>query len=733
VSIPKSETTEMTREDEDDFQRLKHLLDRVGKAIVMSAGAETSEIIRRRLFEWGGMPDDGRKTAAAFSEWVRDHRAQLGAFDVETARERFAVCYPFHPAVLSVFERKWQSLPRFQKTRGVLRLLALWVANAYQTGMADLTPDPVIGLGTAPMGDPYFRTAVFEELGANELEGPVTTDIAGQKDAIAPRLDRDDDEPLKKARLHQKVATIIFFESNGGQTRDVASLPEIRVAVSGPDLDLGHVETALDALVPACHYLIPLGNNTYKFSPVPNLNKMLIDRRATLDHKKVEERVRKVVVEQFRGGQPTIDRSPFPETSGAVPDRPGLTLAILAPEQEVSKPATQAFVEALIRDHGQSARTYKSGLLIAAPSSSRPLREAAAKAVAWEEISEDAEAQKRLDEGQRQQVGQGLREANRDLKEAVWKSFNHVLYLGKDGKPRDIDLGQVLPSSASSVVDYIVLRLREADEVTDSVGVSKLLKAWPAGFAEWPTRSARNAFFASPLLPRLLKPDTIAVTIADGVNQGHFGFAVRVQDGQYDRVVFKPEEGLRADEVTFGDDEVLVTAERARQLIQPPHLARIEVQPTARRVRPAESVSFAASAFDQHGKPFPCPEVAWSATGGTITPEGVFQADGKGTYTVRASVGDEQASAMVEVAEAASHHTDPLPRPKGFEWSGAIPTQKWMTLYTKVLSKFANVPGFQIEVSFKVPPGKEGDDTKVEEAKAALRELGLSEGKSSSG
>ena len=38
----------------------------------------------------------------------------------------------FHPAVLRVFEQKWQSLPRFQRTRGVLRMLALWVSHAYQ-------------------------------------------------------------------------------------------------------------------------------------------------------------------------------------------------------------------------------------------------------------------------------------------------------------------------------------------------------------------------------------------------------------------------------------------------------------------------------------------------------------------------------------------------------------------------------------------------------------------------
>jgi hypothetical protein len=36
--------------------------------------------------------------------------------------------------LLSVFERKWQMLPRFQQTRGILRLLTLWVSKAYQDG-----------------------------------------------------------------------------------------------------------------------------------------------------------------------------------------------------------------------------------------------------------------------------------------------------------------------------------------------------------------------------------------------------------------------------------------------------------------------------------------------------------------------------------------------------------------------------------------------------------------------
>jgi predicted AAA+ superfamily ATPase len=126
----------------------------------MSAETESAEIIRRRLFEWHGLPEESRKTAAAYAGWVLEHRHLVGDFDANTARERFLACYPFHPALLSVFERKWQSLPRFQKTRGVLRLLALWVSRADVKGYRGAQKDPLIGLGTAPLEDPYFRAAL---------------------------------------------------------------------------------------------------------------------------------------------------------------------------------------------------------------------------------------------------------------------------------------------------------------------------------------------------------------------------------------------------------------------------------------------------------------------------------------------------------------------------------------------------------------------------------------------
>jgi len=282
-SIPAS-VMEYTSEDEADEQRFKKMFDRLGKAVIMSAESETSEIIRRRLFEWeqGAVSGEGKiilpseaiSTCNEYADWVLKHRTSLPSwFAIDHAREAFYATYPFHPTVLSVFERKWQVLPRFQRTRGVLRMLALWVASAYQRGYQNNQKELLIGLGSAPLDDPTFRTAVLEQLGENRLEGAITTDICGKKDAHARRLDHNASAQLKETRLHRKVATAIFFESNGGQIQGEATeatIPEIRLAVS-----------------------------EYRYSISPNLNKILADRRANISNSRIEEKIKNMIQTVF--------------------------------------------------------------------------------------------------------------------------------------------------------------------------------------------------------------------------------------------------------------------------------------------------------------------------------------------------------------------------------------------------------------------------------------------------
>ena len=387
VSIPASEL-EMTAEDESDYNRFKKLLDRLGKPIVMSAESETAEIIRRRLFEWDlrAVGQDGKvmltKDALAacndYADWLLDHKQQISKeFPVEDARRQFAATYPFHPVVLSVFERKWQTLPRFQQTRGVLRLLAQWVSNAYQDGFKGAHRDGLIGLGTAPLDDALFRRAVFEQLGDDRLEGAITTDIIGKPDSFAMRLDAEAVDTIKKARLHRKVATSIFFESTGGQQHKEASLPELRLAVAEPGVDLGNIETVLDELEVNCYFLTAQ-KNRYRFSLTPNLNKLLSDRRANIKKERIDERVKEEIQKIF-AQQAGVERIYFPERSNQVPDRPVITIVVLAPDRSLSESDTSSFIEQVTREYGTSGRTYKSALIWSVTDSAAGLNEEARK------------------------------------------------------------------------------------------------------------------------------------------------------------------------------------------------------------------------------------------------------------------------------------------------------------------------------------------------------------------
>lgn len=746
VSIPASEM-EYTSDDEADEQRFKKMLDRVGKPVIMSAEAETSEIIRRRLFEWdaGAVSQDGKillpreaiATCNEYADWVVDHRQQLPQwFPIDNAREAFQATYPFHPMVLSVFERKWQALPRFQRTRGVLRLLALWVSHAYQQGYKGAHRDPLIGLGTAPLEDPLFRTAVFEQMGENRLEGAVTTDICGKKDSHAIRLDKEAADAIKKSRLHCKVSGTIFFESNGGCTRTDATVPEIRLAVAEPSLDIGNVETVLDALAADCYYLT-IEKNRYRFSLSPNLNKLLADRRANIQSQRIDEQVRTAIQKVFTTSQ-GIAPIAFPEKASDIPNRPVLALAYLAPDRSMSDTHTLKLVESMIREAGSSDRTFKSALIFAIADSDSSLREEARKVLAWEDIRDQELAS--LDESQQRQLSVNLQKAQSDLFEAVWRSYKNIVLLGKDNTLRHIDLGLVTSSSGvdKSMVSLIMNRLRADGDVEDAISPRFLVRNWPPAFQEWSTKAVRDTFFASPQFPRLLKIDAVKDAIARGVKEGSLAYVGKAANDRYDPFSFKTE--LATSEIEISDDLFIIKAEEAEAYIQritdPPKLTTLIISPQQVQLEPGKKQAFIAQGRDQYDKEIALDLVQWQATGGIIDINGVLQAgDDEGNFAIAATVGEVygRAKFIVNVPKPSTpiHEDDSIKEensvktPTGLKWKGEITPQKWMNFYTRVLSKLAS--DRQLKLTLKVEFSVEGDvsQQKTEETKVALQELGL--------
>jgi len=672
VSIPASEL-EMSAEDEADYTRYKKVLDRLGKPVIMSAEGETSEIIRRRIFEWGGLPDDGRKAASDYADWVLEHRQQIpNWFPADNAKELFEATYPFHPMVISVFERKWQALPRFQRTRGVLRLLALWVSYAYQSGFKGALKDPVITLGSAPLEDPMFRTAVLEQLGEARLEGSITTDITGRTESHAVRLDKEAVDTIKKSLLHQRVAKSIFFESNGGQLRAEATLPEVRLAVSDPNIDIGNVETVLDDLIQDCYFL-SVENNRFKFSLHPNLNKILADRRASIQGDQVKQLIRTEIQNIFASGS-GVERVFFPDRSNQIPDRPAVTFVVLSPEQSVKDESKiYKLIDEMTQEYGKSARTFKSALVWIVADSDIGLYDEGRKMIAWEAIQEE-EDELKLDDIQKRQLSESVKRAKRDLKESIWRAYKNIIVLDKNNKLKTIDLGLVHSSAAENLVTLALNRLRQDGEIEKEISPNFIARNWPPAFIEWSTKSLRDAFFASPIFPRLLNPESIRETIIRGVEAGIFAYVGKTEDNKYEPFNF--EEAMLGTDIEISDDMYIVqksVAEdyRKNQTIPTPVVQPGTEAPVEGEVPPIQPPSRPGDLF-----------------GGERGKEKTFSL---------------------------------------LRWAGEVTPQKWMNFYTKVLSRFVTSGGLKLKVEIEVSSEEGISQQKVDQTKVALRELGLEE------
>ncbi len=736
VSIPASELS-YTDKDEADQQRFKNMLDRLGKAVLMSAEAETSEIIRRRLFEWDPqavgrngkvlLTTDAIAVCSEYAEWTSEHRQQIPQwFSTDHAREAFQSTYPFHPAVLSVFERKWQGMPRFQQTRGILRLLALWVSDAYRKGFKGAQGDPIIGLGSAPLDDSIFRAAIFEQLGEPKLEGALTTDICGKTESHAIRLDAEAVDTIKKARLHRKVATVIFFESNGGQTRNEASVPEIRFDVAEPELDIGNVETALESLTDACYYLTT-ERNQYRFSLKENLNKRFADRRASVKEVDIETRMQDQIQKVFPSTE-GIERVFFPDKSGQIPDRPVISFIIISPDQSIrNAPDIEQTIGTMTREYGKSARTYKSALIWIVAESAEAIREEARNLIAWKDIYDEG---LNLDDAQKRQLDKNLKNARSALKESVWRTYKNVILLGKDNKIRTVDLGMPTSSSAESICKFILLTLRQTNDVEKDVSPRFLVRNWPPAFLEWSTRAVRDAFFASPKFPRLLNPEAIKDTIVRGVSEGHLAYVGKSSDGGYSPFLYKKTIDIL--DVEISEDMYIITSEEAEKHIKPPELARIVVTPLQSQLKPGTKQTFTVRGLDQFGRDIEAGTIEWTATGGEIVQDGVFKAaEDEGNFIVTAKAGKISGAGDVRITKEPQPRGPEPPeapeKPQSLIWSGEVTPRKWMNFYTKVLTKFVKAGSLKLNVSIEATPEDGITDNQVEETKAALRELGIND------
>ena len=684
ISLPRSQV-EMTEWDMQWQEKISRIVRRVAKDLIANDETEISEVVRRRLFHDLGSEKIRQNVAKTYGDWCFERRAQLppewtavdSAATESKAREllqrRFEACYPFHPATLSVFQRKWQALPQYQQTRGTLAMLAQWISIAAQEAFRKARTEPLITLGSAPLSEHGFRSVVLGQLGESRLVAAIDTDIAGEQ-AHSKALDADTRGPLRD--IHRRVGTAILFESSGGQTDKLAHLPELRFALGEPDLDTTSIDNAALALEGRSYFIRKIGADGFRIGYQPTMKKVVSDRRASLDEEtEVKPAIRKVVNEEFRRGA-TIPVIAFPGDGAEIPDTPRLTLVVADPEVEWSGgDPLRAQLAEWTRQRGKSPRLYPGALVWCLKKPGRDLREKVELSLAWRRVAHEV-AEGTLggefDKNDGAELSSKVKEAEEAARDEVWGDYRYALVADGEatGGLKVIDLGAGHSSSGETLCGRVISALKSEALLNESVGAGYIERNWPPALRDagaWPLASLRQSFLNGSLT-RLVDPDSILKgKIAEFVSRGDFGLASgRKAGGGYERIWFD-------------------------------------------QIPPSEEIAFDSGVF--------------------LLKKATAQALEAGTPAARAPVSIPGPSPAPEPRPASSPATTPEPMAvaRTLRLAGSVPPELWNRLGTKILPKLRSGSGLRIGIECAVSVNADAARTLAAELRQVLHELGLAE------
>ena len=394
ASIPESDIEVGGEAGKIALEAIEHTFGRMEAIWKPVSANEGFEVVRRRLF-LNCKDEDGRAAVcAAFSKMYNENKAD---FPVESReleyRERMEACYPIHPEVFDRLYEDWATLERFQRTRGVLRLMAGVIHELWMS--AD--PSPMIMPGSFPLDSPGVRDELTRHLeeGWNAV---VDSEIDG-KHSLPFRQDQTNLR-YGKVMASRRVARAIMLGSApsvSGQTVRGSEKTRIRLGVVQPGENIAIFNDALSTLQGASSYLYSDDSyNRYWYDTRPTLRKIVEDRAQQLSDAdadyEIEQRLKKL-----RQVRPFTGLHVCPSSSLDVPDDQKLRLVVLPPSapnragSDVVAKRGLAVAQETLSARGTSPRVYKNMLAFVAPDSGSvsAMREEAKRHLAWKSIDDD--------------------------------------------------------------------------------------------------------------------------------------------------------------------------------------------------------------------------------------------------------------------------------------------------------------------------------------------------------
>ena len=528
VAILQASRLEMAKEDEPDYWRLVEIFKRLAKPVRLAEAEEIYEIVKRRLFEDAGDIEEIRRTANSYYDFYRAHRESFPQHvTTPSYLEKLERAYPFHPEFIDVMNERWSSIPQFQRTRAILRMLAILVAELYKNDT-----NPLIHISAARLGARDFRTEVLQQLHAeSQFDTVIESDISGTG-ARAQKIDDTGNLTYQREHIAEGVATAVFFYSFGGAAdRPSASLGNIRLAVLRPGLEPAFIPDALQLLrMPATGlFYLELEGDNYRFNVTPNLIMIVAEREASADKDKIEELLLDTITNEISGNRFRI--AAFPSEPRDVPEQAQLTLVIMKPSDTIgrsTKQKTSEFIKEIIGG-GTTYRTLKNCLVFVAADEGQKIGDAAKTYVALKDVERLYGKAGKLSDIQQDQLTEMLDDAEKAMGQSVWQCYRHIITPEPDNGLDFRDIGPQIKRKGQHLCDIVWEALVTRERLAPKIGPTRLMSKdfalWPDEKQALPTKVLKEAFFAYTHLPMIPSLDTVKECISQGVSEGTFAIA----------------------------------------------------------------------------------------------------------------------------------------------------------------------------------------------------------------
>ncbi|MGD9890632.1 MAG: Swt1 family HEPN domain-containing protein [Dehalococcoidia bacterium] len=435
ASIPSSDIEIGGQGGREALDRLRNTFGRMESPWRPASAEEGFEIVRRRLFEPIADPNAFAQRDAAVRGFMDLYRTQSGEFPAQCREgdyeRRLRDAYPVHPELFDRLYTDWSTLDKFQRTRGVLRLMAavihtLWMRQ--DTGLLIMpasvpVDDPAVQFElTRYMDDPWVP--VIEK----DVDGPNALPL--RLDGANPNFGRYSACRRVARTLYLGSAPTMHTARRGLEDRS------IKLGCTQPGESVATFGDALRRLSDeATHLYVDAGR--YWFSTQQNVNRTAADRAAQQDPDEVAEEIRRRVRENAKQRGDFARVHPCPPSGVDVPDDHEARLVILGPEhphaaRSADSPARQA-AATILDARGTGPRIQRNALVFLAPDRTRlaELEQAVRQYLAWTSIDAERETLN-LDAFQAGQARTKMRQMDDTVDRRIPETYSWLLVPEQD-------------------------------------------------------------------------------------------------------------------------------------------------------------------------------------------------------------------------------------------------------------------------------------------------------------